>query len=118
MSLVAEQNLFLLDVAKLIQESERLSFVVTGGELFRTPEQQAIYIKTGRSKTLASKHLQRLAIDLNFFRKDASGELKLVYDIPQLKPLGDFWEALSPGKNSWGGNWKSFKDVPHFERRV
>jgi hypothetical protein len=21
-------------------------------------------------------------------------------------------------KNSWGGNWKSFKDIPHFERRV
>lgn len=117
MSLVAEQHLFLLDVAKLIQEAERLSFVVTGGELYRTADQQAIYIKTGRSKTMSSKHLQRLAIDLNFFTKSSTGENQLTYDIATLKPLGDYWEQLTPGRNSWGGNWQSFKDVPHFERR-
>ncbi len=118
MSLVVEQHLFLLDVAKLLQEAERLAFVVSGGELYRTADQQAIHIKSGRSKTMNSKHLQRLAIDLNFFVKDAAGQLQLTYDIPTLKPLGDFWEQLSPGKNSWGGNWKSFKDVPHFERQA
>jgi hypothetical protein len=31
--------------------------------------------------------------------------------------VGDHWESLDP-KNSRGGNWKSFKDLPHFERRV
>lgn len=118
MALVTEQHLFLLDVAKLIVEAERLSFIVTGGELYRTADQQAIYIKTGRSKTMNSKHLQRLAIDLNFFINDPTGSLQLTYDIQKLKPLGDFWEQLSPGKNSWGGNWNSFKDVPHFERRA
>jgi len=112
MSLVTEQAAFLLDAAKLIQKATELGFTVTGGELARTPEQQAIYVKTGRSKTMNSIHLKRCAIDLNFF-KDG----KLVYDIPTLKPVGDFWESLNP-KNSWGGNWKSFKDVPHFERRV
>ena len=117
MSLVEEQNKFLLDLAKLLQEADRLAFVVTGGELYRTAEQQAIYIQSGRSKTMNSNHLQRLAVDLNFFVKGAGGELKLTYDIPTLKPVGDFWEQLSPGRNSWGGNWNSFKDVPHFERR-
>jgi hypothetical protein len=34
-----------------------------------------------------------------------------------LKPVGEFWESLDT-KNSWGGNWNSFKDVPHFERRA
>ena len=57
-----------------------------------------------------SIHLKRCAIDLNFF-KDG----KLTYDIPTLKPVGDYWESLHP-KNQWGGNWKSFKDVPHFQR--
>lgn len=112
MSLVTEQAAFLLDAAKLIQKATELGFVVTGGELARTPEQQAIYVKTGRSKTMASNHIKRCAIDLNFFRDG-----KLCYDIPTLKPVGDYWESLNP-KNSWGGNWKSFKDVPHFERRV
>jgi hypothetical protein len=112
MSLVAEQAAFLLDAAKLIQFATQEGFVVTGGELARTPEQQAIYVKTGRSKTMNSIHLKRCAIDLNFF-KDG----KLCYDIKQLQIIGNYWESLDP-KNQWGGNWKSFKDVPHFERKV
>jgi hypothetical protein len=112
MSLVAEQAAFLLDVAKLINKATEMGFVVTGGELFRTAEQQQIYMKTGRSKTMNSLHLRRCAIDLNFFKGG-----KLTYDVALLKPVGDYWESLNP-KNQWGGNWKSFKDVPHFERRV
>ena len=112
MSLVKEQAAFLLDVAKLINFATEQGFVVTGGELFRTAEQQQIYMKTGRSKTMNSLHLKRCAIDLNFF-KDG----KLCYDIPALTPVGEYWQSLSP-KNQWGGFWKSFKDVPHFERRV
>jgi peptidoglycan L-alanyl-D-glutamate endopeptidase CwlK len=111
-SLVKEQAAFLLDVAKLINKATELGFVVTGGELARTPEQQAIYVKTGRSKTMNSIHLKRCAIDLNFF-KDG----KLTYDIPALTPVGKYWESLNE-KNQWGGFWKSFKDVPHFERKV
>ena len=110
MSLVKEQAAFLLDVVKLINFATEQGFVVTGGELFRTAEQQQIYMKTGRSKTMNSLHLKRCAIDLNFF-KDG----KLCYDIPALTPVGEYWQSLSP-KNQWGGFWKSFKDVPHFER--
>lgn len=112
MSLVAEQAAFLKDVCLLLAKCEALGFVVTGGELFRTAEQQAIYVRTGRSKTMNSNHLRRLAIDLNFFLDG-----KLIYDRKVLQPIGDFWETLNP-QNSWGGNWKSFKDVPHFERHV
>ena len=112
MALVTEQAAFLQDAARLIVHAAALGWTVTAGELYRTAEQQAIYVKTGRSKTSNSFHLKRLAIDLNFF-KDG----KLVYDIAALKPIGDFWESLSP-QNSWGGNWRSFKDVPHFERRA
>ena len=68
MSLNTEQAAFLLDMCKLIQYATDQGFVVTGGELARTPEQQAIYFKTGRSKTMNSIHLKRCAIDLNFFR--------------------------------------------------
>lgn len=112
MSLVAEQAAFLIDVAKLVNKATELGFVVTGGELYRTPEQQQIHVRAGRSKTMNSIHLKRCAIDLNFF-KDG----KLTYDVAALRPVGDYWESLNP-KNQWGGNWKSFKDVPHFERRV
>jgi peptidoglycan L-alanyl-D-glutamate endopeptidase CwlK len=112
MSLVIEQAQFLMDVCKLVVFATKQGFVVTGGELFRTPEQQEIYMKTGRSKTMNSYHLKRCAVDLNFFKDN-----KLIYDTTVLAPIGAYWESLNK-KNSWGGNWKSFKDVPHFERRV
>ena len=112
MGLVTEQAAFLHDAAKLIQFATAADFVVTAGEMWRSPEQQAIYFKTGRSKTMDSKHLRRLAIDLNFFK---DGEL--CYNVETLRPVGHYWESLDP-KNRWGGNFKSLKDVPHFERNA
>ncbi|HEY0720656.1 MAG TPA: M15 family metallopeptidase [Gammaproteobacteria bacterium] len=117
MSLVRTQAEFLIHVTQLLQKAYELGFVVTGGELYRTAEQQKIYMDSGRSKTMNSKHLSRLAIDLNFFIPDASGSLALTYDKTRLQALGDFWETLHE-QNRWGGNWTSFKDTPHFERRA
>ena len=112
MPLANEQAAFLLDVCKLIPYATSLGFMITGGELERRIEMQEIYIKTGRSKTMNSMHLKKCGIDLNFFK-----DTKLVYDIKLLKPIGDYWESLNP-KNKWGGNWNSFKDVPHFQRTM
>ena len=110
MSLVQEQAAFLLDVGKLVQFATNQGFTVTAGEMYRTPEQQELYIKTGRSQTMNSLHLTRRAVDLNFF---LSG--KLVYDKTLLAGLGAYWESLHP-LNSWGGNGKKLVDVPHFSR--
>ena len=112
MSLVPEQAAFLLDVCRLIQYATSQGWTITGGELYRTLEQQQIHVKAGRSKTMNSNHLRRLAIDLNFF-KDG----KLVWDKNTIAPLGSYWETLHP-KNRWGGNFKSLVDCPHFERNV
>lgn len=113
MSLVIEQAAFMEDVAKLIMYVHSIQgWQVTGGELWRTPEQQEVYVKTGRSRTMKSNHLRRLAIDLNFF-KDG----RLIWDKRLLSQFGDYWESLNP-KNRWGGNFKSLVDVPHFERNV
>ena len=70
---VAAQAKFLQDVAQLLIWCREQGWVVTGGELHRTPEQQAIHVRAGRSKTMASRHLDRQAIDLNFFSPE--GEL-------------------------------------------
>jgi len=59
-----------------------------------------------------SYHLKKLAIDLNIFKNG-----RLLLDQGSLKHVGDFWCQQDP-KNQWGGNWKSFKDLPHFERRA
>ena len=112
MSLVKEQAAFLLDVTELIRHATDAGFVVTGGELSRTPEQQAIYFKTGRSKTMNSIHLKRCAIDLMFFKNG-----KIIWDKETIAPLGQFWESLHV-KNRWGGNFSNIVDCPHFERNV
>ena len=112
MSLSTEQAAFLLDACKLIQYATEQGFMVTGGELSRTPEQQAIYVKTGRSKTMKSVHLTRCAIDLIFF-KDG----KIIWDKATIAPLGVYWESLNV-KNRWGGNFSNLVDCPHFERNV
>lgn len=113
MSLRAQQHLFVSDVIALINFAWQSGFDITFGEVYRTIEQQRLYVQQGRSQTMNSQHLNRLAIDLNFFDR-ATGEL--ICDKKRLQPLGDYWESLS-GFNQWGGNWKSFKDIPHFERR-
>ena len=109
--MVEEQWKFLQDVAKLLLYAEASGVVLTGGELYRTEEQQKIYFTSGKSKTMNSMHLKRLAIDLNFF---VDGEL--VYEHPKVVALGNYWESLDE-KNQWGGFW-NFKDYPHFQRTV
>jgi predicted chitinase len=116
MSIVQDQSTFLLQVAELIHKAVALGFQVSAGELYRTPEQQALHVKNGRSTTMSSQHLKRLAVDLNFFKLGADGQLHLTYDVEELRPIGQFWENLDPA-NRWGGNWSTFKDTPHFERR-
>ena len=116
MSTLPEQSLFIQQVADLIRKAAELGFHIAAGELYRPPEQQALNIKNGRSSTMSSQHLKRLAVDLNFFQDAADGSAHLVTDPDILRPLGEFWENLDPA-NTWGGRWHNFKDLNHFERR-
>lgn len=119
MGLRDEQMAFVKDVQLLLAKAWELGFEVTFGEVARPYEMQEIYVKTGRSKTMKSSHLDRCAIDLNLF---FNGKL---CTRDQIQPLGKFWESLNP-KNRWGGSWRglveskqsSFVDAPHFERKV
>lgn len=108
MRLGQHQEAFAKDLQKLLAKAHRLGYGVRIGECQRTDEQQIYYVMTGKSKTLDSMHKKKCAIDLHF-TKDG----KIVYP----KVLGDYWASLH-FLNIWGGNWKSFKDNPHFQRTV
>lgn len=114
--LVDEQDQFLQDIALLIQFCRvRLGWKVTGGELYRTIEQEQRYIDEGKSQLkdpTHNYHTKRLAIDLNFFKNS----MQLITK-KELQPAGDYWEALH-SQNRWGGNWQTFLDLAHFERHV
>lgn len=112
MSLRNEQSAFALDLVHFLLWATDQGYEYTIGEVQRPLEMQHIYYKTGRSKTMDSRHIKKCAADVFFF-KDG----KLLSTKQELQPLGDAWEKIS-SKNSWGGNWNSFKDTPHFERKV
>ena len=112
MSLRNQQTEFAKDVILLLQFCFDNGIEITIGEVERKKQQQQYYLDTGKSKTMNSYHLKKLAIDLNFFIKS-----ELTYDILDLKIVGNYWESLNP-LNKAGMFFSSFKDVPHFERRV
>lgn len=119
MKLGEHQEIFARDVVKLLERAWAMGFAVRLGEVWRPIEMQQIYVKTGRSKTMKSQHLNKTAIDLNLL---IDGK---ICTREQIKPLGDFWEGLDP-LNRWGGNWRGlvdagksrFVDAPHFERQA
>jgi hypothetical protein len=60
MSLSQEQAAFLLDACATHQIRHGARVHGHWGRIARTPEQQALHVKAGRSKTMNSIHLKRL----------------------------------------------------------
>lgn len=104
--LIDRQSKFSGMVANLIQFAQELGYKVTLGEAWRTKEQAEIYASQGKG-IKASKHCQRLAIDLNFFTGG-----KLVTGKERLETFGLHWEALG---GIWGGRFTRYDDSGHFE---
>ncbi len=79
-------------------------------EWYRTPEQQRLKVISGASKTLRSKHLKGLAVDLLIYKAGQP-----IYQSPVYGVMGAYWESLG---GVWGGRWKmpnGSYDVGHFE---
>ena len=106
MTLGEHQEAFAKDFFKLLQKIFELGYKVRIGEVQRTQEQQEIYIRTGKSKTMNSMHLKKCAVDL-FITLDG----KIVYP----KEIGEYWQSLDP-LNQAGMFWTTFSDMPHYER--
>lgn len=123
MSYSNKQWSFLKDVALLITFCAKRHWKVTGGELWRSSEEQDRKYRLGLSKARGgeSKHQSRMAIDLNFWNEDGiympyieRDEGREEHD-RQLALIADYWESLNP-KNKAGLRFKTFRDPYHFER--
>lgn len=122
-----KQQVFPLILAEFIQWIYTLpGHEITIGQVWRTPEMQEAYIKIGASKTKNSKHLDRLAVDLNLFINDNyQGDKD--FEKETYRPLGEKWESLGAKfgvTTRWGGRFgveKEFYatkvgwDANHFE---
>lgn len=118
----AAQDRFAGHVVYLINfiRSPEHGFKISLGEVFRTEYQQKEYLRTGFTKTLDSKHLLKLAIDINFFlegRLLLSEKERHKEDYELLKPVGEYWQDLHE-KNQWGGFWEGAWDMGHFQTDI
>ena len=88
-----------------------VDFTVIEGR--RTPERQRQLYKAGATKTLNSRHLTGHAVDL---APKVNGQVR--WDWPLFYKLAPAVKLAASSLKipiEWGGDWKTFKDGPHFQ---
>lgn len=92
-------------------EITTVDFGVTEG--LRSRDRQRELFDKGASKTMNSRHLTGHAVDLVAY---IGSEVR--WDWPLYHRIADAMKLASKELDIplvWGGDWKSFKDGPHFE---
>lgn len=84
-------------VSMLIGFAYENGYELTFGEAYRTEEQQRIYVDKGLSKTMNSRHRDRLAVDLNLFKDN-----QYITEKEKYRFLGEKWEEIG---GRWGGRF-------------
>ena len=110
------------DLVKVLKRAIQITdidFKVTEG--LRTVERQKELVKKGASKTMNSRHLTGHAVDIvPLFDKDGDGKISSaeMYDWPAYHRLAKVVKQAAKDVGvtvEWGGDWKSFKDGPHWQ---
>ncbi len=103
------------DLVRVVRRALELSpvdFTVIEG--LRTPERQAELMKQGFTRTLKSRHIIGQAVDI----------VPLPVDWNNPAPFRLVAEAMKKSaaelgvKITWGGDFKTFKDLPHYQIEV
>ena len=102
---------------RALQESP-VDFIVIEG--LRTVERQKTLVAEGKSRTMNSRHLTGHAVDLwpidpATGRGAVSNDSVLWPLYHQLAPAVKLAAQREGVQITWGGDWKSFRDGPHFE---
>lgn len=107
------------DLVRVVERAIQITtvdFMVTCG--VRTIAEQKVLVAQGASKTMNSRHIPgkdgyAKAVDLA-----AMIGPNIKWDWPLYYKLADAMKAAAKELNvplEWGGDWKSFKDGPHFQ---
>ena len=100
----------LVSVVKLAIERSDVDFMVTEG--LRTKERQRELVAAGASKTMNSRHITGHAVDLAAYVNGIRWDWPLYEKIAKAMKQAAYELNI---KIEWGGDWKSFKDGPHFQ---
>jgi len=102
------------DLVKVVEhaiEITTVDFAVLEG--LRTPERQKVLKEAGASQTLNSRHITGHAVDLGAW---VDGEVR--WDWPLYNQIAKAMKSAAAELNipiEWGGDWRTFKDGPHFQ---
>lgn len=119
LALLAHLHPQLCAVVMRAAEITPIPFRVTEG--MRTVERQRELVKRGVSKTMNSRHLTGHAVDIvPYVDYDGDGDIdaKDLYAWPlyyQLAPAIKQAAKELGVKIEWGGDWRTFKDGPHWQ---
>ena len=101
----------LIKVIKRAIEITEVDFAVTEG--LRAKKRQEELVKAGASKTMKSRHLTGHAVDLAAV---VGSEIR--WDWPLYPKIANAIKKAAYELDvpiEWGGDWKTFKDGPHFQ---
>lgn len=101
----------LVKIVTLAAHISELDFIVTEG--LRTKARQKALYDAGATRTMKSRHLTGHAIDLAAL---IAGQVR--WDWPLYARLSAAMKEAARELKiplEWGGDWKSFKDGPHFQ---
>jgi peptidoglycan L-alanyl-D-glutamate endopeptidase CwlK len=101
----------LVKVVKKAIEISKQDFVVIEGR--RTLERQRYLMKKGATRTMRSRHLTGHAVDIA-----PLVDGKASWDWAYYYPVRDAMKQAAADLGIpviWGGDWKSFRDGPHWE---
>jgi peptidoglycan L-alanyl-D-glutamate endopeptidase CwlK len=95
---------------------ERIYMVIV--ETSRTIERQRELVDAGLSRTMDSKHIRDLAVDMypvqGYTNEGRPRVSRIIYD-----PKHPVWQKVGAVAERheifWGGRWENFKDYGHFE---
>jgi len=102
------------DLVRIVKKAAALSdldFTVLEG--LRSVERQKQLVSQGASKTMNSRHITGHAVDL---APMIAGEVR--WDWPLYHKLAKIVKAAAADEKvplQWGGDWRAFKDGPHWE---
>lgn len=102
------------DLVRVVERAiaiTQVDFVVLEG--LRTKERQAELLKAGASTTMNSRHITGHAVDLG-----AWVDKQVDWSWPLYTKISTAMKQAAIEQNVpivWGGDWRTFKDGPHFE---
>ena len=101
----------LVEVVKLAITKSPLDFSISEG--LRTVERQKELVAQKKSQTMLSRHIIGEAVDICVLV-----EGKANWDFENYRKVADIFKECAKELNvkiTWGGDWTSLKDGPHFQ---